>query len=68
MLVLSRKAGEAIVFPALGITVKVNTIDYARGRVKLGITAPTEVNVIREELDPRDVVQVGTEVANGKRD
>lgn len=68
MLVLSRKAGEAIVFPALGITVKVNTIDYGRGRVKLGITAPTDVNVIREELEPFDQVKVSTEVQNGKRD
>jgi sRNA-binding carbon storage regulator CsrA len=46
----------------------VNTIDYGRGRVKLGITAPTDVNVIREELEPFDQVKVSTEVEHGKRD
>lgn len=48
MLVLSRKVGESILFPNRGIEVLVTWIDP--GRVKLGITAPAEVHVIRNEL------------------
>lgn len=60
MLVLSRKAGESIVFPGLGITVKVTALDYSRGRVKLGITAPDDVNVVRDEII-RETVHINTE-------
>jgi carbon storage regulator CsrA len=48
MLVLSRKSEEVIVFPTLGVSVKVLRI---RGRsVSLGISAPKNVRVQREEL------------------
>ncbi len=47
MLVLSRKLGEKIVLSD-GITVTVVQIE--RGKVRLGITAPKDVPVHREEV------------------
>jgi carbon storage regulator CsrA len=48
MLVLSRRAQEKIYFPALNITVQV--VGVKRGRVRLGVEAPPEVAVLREEV------------------
>ena len=48
MLVLSRKLGERILVPYCELTVTVIAIDG--NTVKLGITAPTDVGVYREEL------------------
>ena len=48
MLVLSRKLGERILVPHCDLTVTVVSVDG--NTVKLGITAPTEVGVYREEL------------------
>lgn len=48
MLVLSRKVDESVLFPKYGIEVLVTCIEP--GRVKLGITAPADVSVIRNEL------------------
>ena len=50
MLVLSRKRGEAIVI-GNGITVTVLAVDG--DRVKLGVVAPAEVPVHREEVYQR---------------
>ena len=50
MLVLSRKRGEAIVIGS-GITVTVLAVDG--DRVKLGVVAPVEVPVHREEVYQR---------------
>lgn len=48
MLVLSRKVGEKVVFPELGITIVVTKI---RGNItQLGIEAPSEVKILRGEL------------------
>ena len=47
MLVLSRKIEEEIVIDG-GITVKV--IEFRPGRVRLGVTAPAGVRVLRKEL------------------
>jgi carbon storage regulator CsrA len=49
MLVLSRKVGEQILIGD-GIVVTVNRIDG--NRVSLGIQAPSDVRIIREELRP----------------
>jgi carbon storage regulator CsrA len=51
MLVLSRKLNEKIVLPTLGITVQV--VSISRGAVRIGIEAPPEVPVLREELQTR---------------
>jgi carbon storage regulator len=48
MLVLSRKLGERILIPQFELTFSVVAIDG--NTVKLGITAPTNVRVYREEL------------------
>lgn len=51
MLVLSRKPNEKILLPALDITVQVVSIN--KSSVRLGIEAPSHVQVIREELQAR---------------
>ncbi len=48
MLVLSRKRGERIVMPDTDLTVAVVAIEG--NTVRLGISAPSEVGVYREEL------------------
>lgn len=48
MLVLSRKAGE-VIWIGDKISVRVMEVLY-NGRVRLGIEAPPEVTILREEL------------------
>ncbi|HTU17889.1 MAG TPA: carbon storage regulator [Gemmataceae bacterium] len=48
MLVLSRKVGERIVLP--GSNVVLTVLSIGRGQIRLGISAPPEVAVYREEL------------------
>ncbi|MBI5759779.1 MAG: carbon storage regulator [Planctomycetales bacterium] len=48
MLVLSRKLGEEIVLPGLGVSIKL--LDVRGNRVRLGITAPQSVSVVRREI------------------
>jgi carbon storage regulator len=48
MLVLSRKIGERIVVPFCDVTVTVVAIEG--NKVRLGITAPPEIGVYREEV------------------
>jgi carbon storage regulator CsrA len=51
MLVLSRRAEEKIVFPALGVTLHLLRI---KGNVaRIGIDAPENIRVLREELEDR---------------
>ena len=47
MLVLSRKLDEAI---WLGDNIKIKIMGIDKGVVKLGIEAPSEVTILREEL------------------
>jgi carbon storage regulator len=48
MLVLSRKSGEQIVVPTLEVAITVLAIDG--NRVRLGISAPGEIGVYRQEI------------------
>jgi carbon storage regulator CsrA len=48
MLVLSRKEGEKIVMPECGVTVTV--LDITGKKVRLGVSAPTNVGIRRGEL------------------
>ena len=48
MLVLSRRLHEKIQFPGLNITVQVVAIKP--GVIRIGIEAPPEVRVVREEI------------------
>jgi carbon storage regulator CsrA len=52
MLVLSRRLQEKILFPTLGISVQV--LSQQRGLVRLGITAPPETPIYREEVYQRE--------------
>lgn len=47
MLVLSRKHGESII---VGDNITVTVVSIEGGRVRVGITAPSEVPVHREEI------------------
>ena len=48
MLVLSRRLNEKILFPGMSISVQV--VAFKPGQVRLGIEAPPEVPVWREEV------------------
>lgn len=48
MLILSRQRGQRIVLPGCSVTLTVIAIEG--NRVRLGITAPAEVAVLRDEL------------------
>lgn len=48
MLVLSRSQNEKIVFPRLDITVQV--LQIGKNKVRIGVKAPREVSVLRDEL------------------
>ena len=50
MLVLTRKLGESIV---IGDRIVVTVVRLENGHVRLGIEAPREIAVFREEIDPR---------------
>ena len=47
MLVLSRKVGERIL---VGDNVTITVVRLTNGGVRLGIEAPTEMSVVREEV------------------
>ena len=47
MLVLSRKSGESI---NIGGDIEVKVLDICGGRVRLGFSAPLDVNIQRQEI------------------
>jgi carbon storage regulator len=47
MLVLSRKPGETII---IGDNIRISVVSIAPGRVKIGIDAPKDVSIHREEI------------------
>ena len=54
MLVLSRKVGEKI---RIGLDIEVEVLEcyaseHGNGRVRLGLTAPADVKILRTELIP----------------
>lgn len=58
MLVLSRKPGEKIL---IGDQVAITIVRIGPNTVRLGIDAPRDMNIVREELCP-----VSTEEASGE--
>ena len=50
MLVLTRKSNEDVVIQSGNLLVRVRVLDAANGRVRLGIDAPRDVAVHREEV------------------
>ena len=57
MLVLSRKVGERIVVPESGIVLTV--LGIHGGHIRLGISAPPDVSIYREELWRTKVSRLG---------
>lgn len=51
MLILTRKVGESI---SIGNGIKVTVIKLRGGQIRLGIDAPPDVPVLRNELVPRN--------------
>jgi carbon storage regulator CsrA len=51
MLVLSRRLNEKILIPGMNIAIQV--VGFKAGQVRLGIEAPPEVTVLREEVPDR---------------
>lgn len=49
MLVLTRKENQKVCFPSLGITVQI--LGVKGSSVRLGVDAPLEVRIVRDELD-----------------
>ena len=47
MLVITRKTGEGL---RIGENIRVTVVEIAKDRVKLGIEAPSDVRIIRNEL------------------
>ena len=60
MLVLSRRENEEILFPELGITLKV--IKTKGNQVRLGISAPQSIKVLRGELAFENPPQVNPDL------
>jgi len=54
MLVLSRKLGEKIV---IGDNIVVTVVKIDRNQIRIGIEAPQDVPVYREEIAPRHSVR-----------
>lgn len=55
-LVLSRKPGEKI---TIGGNIVVEVVSFKGGKVRLGISAPDDVEIIRNELIGRQVFDKG---------
>jgi carbon storage regulator len=51
MLVLSRKLGEKIF---IGDNICITVVDIDRGKIRLGIEAPRDVPIFRQELLPHE--------------
>ena len=63
MLILTRRAGEAIL---LSGGIRVSVIATERGQVRLGIEAPPEISILRQEIV--DDITAGTVAAVATRD
>lgn len=55
MLVLSRKPGERIM---IGDAVTITVVRIGPNNVRLGIDAPRDMNIVREELCGRSVAEI----------
>ena len=57
MLILGRKLGERIRLVVNGVTIWVEVNRIAANDVRVGITAPPAVEIVREEVIGRDAPQ-----------
>jgi carbon storage regulator len=59
MLVLTRRRDEAIVIRnRFGTEIRLLVVDVKGNKVRLGIEAPADVNIAREEVRPRELTAV----------
>jgi carbon storage regulator len=58
MLVLSRKVGEAI---QIGDNIEVMVVRIGPGVVRIGVAAPKEMSIVRQEIDSRAAADGGNE-------
>lgn len=58
MLVLSRKPGESFLIedPKTGHTIRVTCVRIGPGTVRIGVDAPREMTILRDELAKLNVV------------
>jgi carbon storage regulator len=64
MLVLSRKLGEKIL---IGDSIVLTVVKIDRNQIRLGIEAPTEVAIYREEISPARIAdKVGVAVSSDR--
>jgi carbon storage regulator len=55
MLILTRRRDEAIVIRnRFGTEIRLLVVDVKGNKVRLGIEAPADVNIVREEVDSRE--------------
>lgn len=47
MLILNRKAGESII---IGEDIEITILEIEEGRIKIGIDAPRDINILRKEI------------------
>lgn len=50
MLVLTRKIGESIIVTVGGVEIKIKLVKTSKGNAKIGIDAPNEAVIAREEV------------------
>lgn len=62
MLVLSRKTGERIL---LGDDIRITVVRISGGGVRLGIEAPADVAVVREEVSNKSAALPSAKSADG---
>jgi len=65
MLVLSRKLGEKIY---IGENICITVVDIDRGKIRLGIEAPRDIPIYRQELLPLNQQQQKEQQAAAKPD
>jgi len=63
VLVLSRRVGEEVLVPECGVTVTVLAVQG--NKIRLGIRAPAEVEILRGELRDRQVQEARREAVPG---
>jgi carbon storage regulator len=63
VLVLSRREGEEILVPECGVTVTVLAVQG--NKIRLGIRAPAEVEILRGELRDRQLQEARREAVPG---
>jgi carbon storage regulator len=60
MLVLSRKVGESII---IGDRIQITVVEVSHGRVKIGVKAPSDVKIDREEIHTKKLLELDPEAA-----